>query len=425
MNTGQERSTSRRVLFVGALLAAVTFGGCLGGSERDGAVDDSGTKAERRVSTERPAEKSPELRLVQLRPMNGSGVKGVARLLLDGRRLGVDSIASGAVPGRMHMQHIHVPEGDVEGKCPTPAADADGDGFVSLEESVGSYGAPVVSLEPFPMPEGPDWQYEQVLTMPKGVELDRGVVVLHGLSVHGKYDELMPIACGVIDDDAEVREVALAPVNDSVIAGTARVALKGSELYAWISLAGYIEGREHMQHIHVPEGNVSGSCPTPELDGDHDGLISLEEGVPAYGAPAVSLEPFPAPTGINFEYSHTLRVPAGFRSTARWSSCTAWTWRGSTTRRSRSRAAPSMRAPPPSAHRPPAPAPGLRAATERHDTARPKPVATSSGGNALQRAWSGLAAAAVRSRSISTRRRILPDGDFGISSMISTARSFL
>ena len=35
------------------------------------------------------------------------------------------------------------------------------------------------------------------------------------------------------------------------------------------------------------------------------------------------------------------------------------------------------------------------------------------------------AVAAARSRSMSTRRRILPEGDFGISSTISTARTFL
>jgi hypothetical protein len=66
-----------------------------------------------------------------------------------------------------------------------------------------------------------------------------------------------------------------------------------------------------MQHLHMPEGNARGSCPTRELDRDHDGLISLEEGAPAYGAPAVSLEPFPAPTDLAFEYSRSLRVPAG------------------------------------------------------------------------------------------------------------------
>ena len=312
MSTAQSRSMSRRLrlTFVGALVAASAFGGCLGGGGRDD-VGNPDEQAERQVSSERSAEKSPELRLVELEPVNSSGVRAVARLLLDGRRLAVDSIASGATPGRAHMQHIHMPDAGAEGKCPTRNLDADGDGFVSLQEGVSSYGAPAVSLEPFPMSEGPDWEYRQVLTVPKGVELDRGVVVLHGMPVRGRYDELMPIACGVIDEDAVTREVALEPVNDSIIAGTARLSLSGSRLYAWISLGGYIEGHQHMQHINVPEGNARGSCPTRELDRDHDGLISLEEGVPAYGVPAVSLEPFPAPTDIRFEYSRALRVPAG------------------------------------------------------------------------------------------------------------------
>jgi len=311
MSTSRSMSRRLTLTFMGALLAASAFGGCPGAGGRNDDAAQPSAKAERPMSAERPAEKPPELRLVELHPLNGSGTRAVARLLFDGRRLGVESIASGAAAGRMHMQHIHVPQGGAEGKCPTSDLDADGDGFVSLEESVGAYGAPAVSLEPFPMSDGVGWEYEKTLTVPKGVALDRGVIVLHGMPVHGSYEELMPIACGVIDEKAVTREVSLAPINDSVIGGTARLAVSGSRMYAWISLGGYIEGRRHMQHLHVPAGNAGGSCPTRQLDSDHDGLISLEEGAPAYGAPAVSLEPFPAPTDLSFEYSRTLHVPAG------------------------------------------------------------------------------------------------------------------
>ena len=80
------------------------------------------------MSSERPAGKSPELRLVELEPVNGSGVRAVARLLLDGRRLAVDSVAIGATPGQAHMQHIHLPDAGAEGRCrrasSTPTATA-------------------------------------------------------------------------------------------------------------------------------------------------------------------------------------------------------------------------------------------------------------------------------------------------------------
>jgi hypothetical protein len=299
----------RSLIFVGALLAAAAFGGCLGGSEDDNA-SRAPANAQHPATSGRPAGKPPELRLVEMHPVNGSGVHAVARLLLEGRRLGVESIASGAAPGQMHMQHIHLPAGNADGKCPTRKLDANGDGLVSLDESLSAYGAPAVSLEPFPTSKESNWEYAQALKVPKQLALDRGVVVLHGMSVHGTYDALMPIACGVIAD-AVTREVTLEPVNDSGIAGTARVAVAGSKLYAWLSLGGPIDRRQHMQHIHVPGGSGRGSCPTPDLDRNHDGLISLEEGVPAYGAPAVSLEPFPEPTDLTFEYSRTLRAPPG------------------------------------------------------------------------------------------------------------------
>ena len=184
------------------------------------------------------------------------------------------------------------------------------------------------------------------------------------MPAHGRYDELMPIACGVIDD-VVTREVVLDPVNDSVIAGTARLALSGSNLYVWLSLGGPIAGHPHLQHIHVPEGNARGSCPTPALDRNHDGLVSLEEGVPAYGPPAVSLEPFPEPTGLTFEYSRILRVPPKLPLDRAVVVVHGMEVAGKFDGRFRSRAAPSIPTPRCSAHRRPAPASAARArATE-------------------------------------------------------------
>jgi hypothetical protein len=294
----------RTALSLAAVLAATAaFGGC--GDEPDGRPGTSpGTPAR----TELPAAKNATMRLVTLEPLNGSGVHGTARVLAEGRTLSVVSFAAGAEPHEMHMQHIHVPEGEADGRCPTADLDADGDGIVTLEEGAPAYGAPVVSLEPFP--EGQEFGYANTFKAPRGLELDRGVIVLHGMSVGGKHDPLLPIACGAIDE-IEVREVTLDPVNGSGVAGTARFAHVGGELLAWMSIGGMNDGQEHMQHIHLPEGEGAGSCPTPELDKDGDGVVSLEEGVPAYGAPAVSLEPFPTSTVPIFQYAEKLLVDAG------------------------------------------------------------------------------------------------------------------
>jgi hypothetical protein len=289
------------------LVVAATLAGCFGDKDRK----EAKAPPARAQSAARPDQRPvKELRLVELHALNGSGVQSVARLLLEDGTLSVESIATGAAPGKMHMQHIHIPPGGTDGTCPTPDLDKDGDGLVSLKEGLGSYGPPVVSLEPFPHVKGSSWNYVGSLKAPAHLALDRGVVVLHGMRVNGKYDELMPIACGTIDK-AVTREVLLDPVNNSGIAGTARVSLSGSRLYAWVSLGGNIPSQTHMQHIHLPKGSGRGSCPTPNLDRNHDGLVSLAKGLPAYGAPAVSLEPFPAPTGPRFEYSQILRVRPG------------------------------------------------------------------------------------------------------------------
>jgi hypothetical protein len=228
----------RRLLATTMALAAATAAlpGCLGGDEQHGAREHR-PQTQARSTARQPSPASTALREVQLHPLNGSGVRGATRLLLRDGQLSVESFVSGAAPGRVHMQHIHVPPGRSDGRCPTRALDANGDGLVSLKEGLGSYGPPLVSLEPFPKLKTSSWNYAANLPALTPVTLDRGVIVLHGRWVGNKYDELMPIACGVIDP-AVTREVTLDPVNNSTVAGTARLSLAGSDLYVWISLGG-------------------------------------------------------------------------------------------------------------------------------------------------------------------------------------------
>jgi len=77
--------------------------------------------------------------------------------------------------------------------------DRNGDGLVSLEEGLPAYGAPAVSLEPFPAPTGLTFEYSRSLKVPPDLPLDRGVVVVHGMPVNGKYDKTIPVACGAIN----------------------------------------------------------------------------------------------------------------------------------------------------------------------------------------------------------------------------------
>lgn len=270
-----------------------------------GACGDEETSRPPRAAA--PAEEPPR-RLVVLAPLNDSGVTGTVRLLLEDGRLSVDALVRGAESGRAHLQHVHLPDGGKDGRCPTPALDRDGDGRISLEEGLPAYGGPAVNLEPFPEPEAPEFTYEQALRVPRDLPLDRGVVVIHGQDVDGSYDETLPIACGAIAP-GWTREVTLEPVNQSGAAGTARLAVRGDRLTAWISVAGAQPGREHLQHIHIPPGDQPARCPTPQLDRDRDGLVSLEEATPVWGPPRVELKPFPSSQGPAFDYVSTLEAP--------------------------------------------------------------------------------------------------------------------
>lgn len=133
--------------------------------------------------------------------LNNSGVSGTAHLTLDGDQLTVTIMASGLEDGAMHPQHIHGRDVPSNATCPTPDADADGDGLVSVGEGLPSYGG---VKRPLPTQFDGDFTYTVTYS---GGELDglrpldtlqNRAIVLHGMTANGQYIPSLPVACGQI-----------------------------------------------------------------------------------------------------------------------------------------------------------------------------------------------------------------------------------
>ena len=143
----------------------------------------------------------------QLHELNGSGASGIATATLEGSTLTVRIQATGLVPDLAHLRHIHGGPTAVAGKssvqvskCPTPQADANGDGIISVAEGVPDYGAVLLDLGAFTTPTG---SIDHTLTFQLSptqlaalTPLDRRAIVLHGMFVNGVYDVSTPIVCG-------------------------------------------------------------------------------------------------------------------------------------------------------------------------------------------------------------------------------------
>lgn len=166
-----------------------------------------------------------------LTTQNKSGASGTATLTLSGNNLTVDLRATGLSPNLAHAQHIHV---GGAGACPTPAADADKDGFVSSKEGEPAIGPIRVSLttsgdvssgsaltvDRFPKANAQGVvTYKRTFALPSGVtaaDMRRASIELHGIASlfnnRSQYDgdkksELdnklpfettVPAACGVL-----------------------------------------------------------------------------------------------------------------------------------------------------------------------------------------------------------------------------------
>jgi hypothetical protein len=177
---------------------------------------------------------------IELAELNGSGASGVAVLTLaeDGS-LTVNVEAQGMVPIQPHAQHVHGDSSlERDFSCPTPDADADGDGIVNTVEGIPSYGeihialttegdatpASGLAVDRFPVAgaEG-SLSYERTFTpaeLPDGTATAvRNLhVVTHGIDVNanGEYD----MAAGASELDPALPQEATAPASCGIIEGS-------------------------------------------------------------------------------------------------------------------------------------------------------------------------------------------------------------
>lgn len=199
------------------------------------ACDDATPVSQNTPTTGAPAEESVEgppgtvgssIYLAQLRPLNGSGVRGQALFTVRNGQFTAIVNAVGHVPNKIHAQHIHAKLGDGGGvsTCPTSADDANGDGLIQVGEGLPKYGGIQVPLDgsldeaeglgdaaTFPTAENRRGAigYRQTVAVEdlalnsgggfSDLTLGNHAVVLHGAFVDGAYSLTLPVACGTIE----------------------------------------------------------------------------------------------------------------------------------------------------------------------------------------------------------------------------------
>ena len=118
------------------------------------------------------------------------------------------------------------------------------------------------------------------------------------------------------DDGMEAREfeAEMVQVNSSgVYADVEMKLIDGKTLVVEIEASGLEPGKPHPQHIHGFNKPVSASaCPTAENDTDGDGIITIGEGVPAFGPILLPLVPFNLVDNAgNLDYKATFTINPG------------------------------------------------------------------------------------------------------------------
>ena len=139
---------------------------------------------------------------MELMPLNNSGVEAEVEIKLKGNMLTISIEASGLEAGKPHPQHIHGHgEASINASCPGIEADVDGDGLISVQEGVPSYGPIMLPLTPFNLVDADgELEYQATFSVDPDslAPLHKRTIVLHGMTVNGQYIPSLPVACGEI-----------------------------------------------------------------------------------------------------------------------------------------------------------------------------------------------------------------------------------
>jgi hypothetical protein len=102
--------------------------------------------------------------------------------------------------------------------------------------------------------------------------------------------------------------VTLGALNASGVTGSGTLAVTGDQVHVMLDVHGLEVDQDHMSHIHGFDDGTISVCPTPALDTNGDGIISLAEGLPAYGAVQLDLGMLTPDAGgdVSLDQTYTL-----------------------------------------------------------------------------------------------------------------------
>jgi hypothetical protein len=135
--------------------------------------------------------------------LNDSGVSGQVTVVNEGGQLRVSLAAVGVEGMQVHLSHIHGFGDGAQASCPDASLAGD-DGILTFEEGLPAYGPVVVGLGD-DTTRGSQLVYSRTFTETAAGDpvssmgaIDQYVIVVHGMTVNGTYEQTLPVACAVL-----------------------------------------------------------------------------------------------------------------------------------------------------------------------------------------------------------------------------------